>query len=156
MSSLLALTTLFVCDICLSDVVMSLNILFYCSQTMNTWNVVTYLSNFSTTHIMHLVACQTPHLFFCCSLSHRPPNESPERLKLITSASVASATIFAMNAYMRTFFVISFEILDSRSECSLFLALYLLLSLPMPCCSRVQQISFQCGLIKSSFHLWYR
>ena len=155
MSSLLSLTTLCVCDIRLSDVVMSLNILFGCSQTMNACNVVTNFSHLSTIHIMHLVACQTPHLLFCCSLSDQPPNESPEWLKLLTSVTVPYITILAMDASMRDFFVISGEILDSRSECSFFLACYLLFSFPMACWSSAERISFQCSPAESSFHLWY-
>ena len=155
-SSSLALTTLCVCDIRLSDVVMSLNILFCCSQKMNAWNVVTNFSNFYTIHIMHFVACQTSHLFFFCSLLDRPPNESPVRLKLLTYVAVPSVTMPAMNAYMWYFFVISCEILDSRSECSFFLEWYLILSLRMLCCLRTEKILFRCGLTESYFHLWYR
>ena len=103
-SSLLVLTTFCVCDIHLSDGVMSLNILFGCSQTINVWNVVTNFFNFSTTHITHLVACQTPHLIFFCSFSDRPPNESPAQLKVLTSVAVHSATMIAMDASMRALF----------------------------------------------------
>ena len=155
-SYLLALTTICVCDIRISDVVIYINILFGCLQTMNAWDVVTNFSNFSTIHIMHLVAYQTPHLFFCCSISDRPPNYYPAWIKLPTSMAVPSVTIIAMDASMQAFFEIGFEILDSMSECYLFLAWYLLLSLLMSCFSHADRILFQCGLTESSFYLWYR
>ena len=89
---------------------------------MNAWNVVSNFSNFYTIHNMHLVTYKTPYLFFCCFLLDRPPNESHARLKLISSVDVPSVTILTMDAYMQAFFLISCEILDSRSECSFFLA----------------------------------
>ena len=154
-SSLLVLNTIYVCDIRLSDVLMSLNILFGCSQTMNAWNVVTNFFNVSTTHIMHLVACQTTHLLFFCYFPDQSPNESPARLKVLTSVAFLSVTMLAMDASMRAFFLICCEILDSRSECSFLLPWYLLLFLPMPCCLREERISFQCGLTELSFHFCY-
>ena len=54
---------------------------------------------------MHLVACQTPHLLFCCSFSDWPPNESPARLKMLTSVAVPSVTMLVMDASMRAFFL---------------------------------------------------
>ena len=131
------------------------HILFGCLQTMNAWNVVTNFFNLSTTHIMHVVTCQTPHLFFFLSFSDRSPNEYPARLKVLTSFAVMSVSMLAMDASMSAFFLISCDIWDSRSECSFFLPWYLQMSFPMPCCSRAEQILLQCVLTELSFHFWY-
>ena len=154
-SYLLVLTTICVCDIRLSDVVISLNILFGCSQTMNAWNVVTNFFNFFTTHIMHLVACQTPHLLFF------PIFRTDLQMNLLHVSRCSLLLLFCPSlcswwmSPCRISFLISCEILDSRSECSFFLPWYLPLSLTMPCCLRAERISFQCGLTELSFHFWY-
>ena len=153
-SSLLILTTLCVCEIRLADVVISLNILFGCSQKINAWNVITNFFNFSTIYIMHLVACQTPHLLF--SALFRTDLE----MNLLHRSRWSLLLLFCLSLCLRWMpscgiCLISCEILDSRSECSFLLSWYLPLSLLMPWCSRAEQILFQCGLTELSLHFWY-